>query len=209
MKWQILEQPYANISTSFPGENPETGRNRAELVLQFRDPAIDSDLAWSDASVLASSLVPAPATPAGGTLQPLRPATVFEPVARRDTTGVATVQDRLGQRIDLERVIELGGVVSSALGGVTPPAARGSGKAPIVTPSRPGDITTTIPGVIDPVVWQVSATLPSLTGKVARLALREYERFYTDRTVPEKVGSATWRRRVIEERLVFTTLFDL
>ena len=56
---------------------------------------------------------------------------------------------------------------------------------------------------------RTSATLPSLTGKIARLALREYERYYTDRTVPEGRGASLLRRRVVEERLVFTTLFDL
>ena len=40
-----------------PGQPPaETGRNKVELVLQTRDPAIDSDLAWRDERVLASGL---------------------------------------------------------------------------------------------------------------------------------------------------------
>ncbi|MDL2339548.1 MAG: hypothetical protein QFE16_17075, partial [Pseudomonadota bacterium] len=47
------ESPYADISFQ-PGlgQNFETGRNRIELVLQTRDPAIDSDLAWSDHAVV-------------------------------------------------------------------------------------------------------------------------------------------------------------
>jgi hypothetical protein len=39
--------------------------------------------------------------------------------------------------------------------------------------------------------------------------LREFERFYTDRTVPEVRAGAVRRRRVIEERLVYATLFEL
>ncbi len=209
MKWQLTEQPYTNISTSFPGNNPETGRSRAELVLQFRDAAIDSDLAWSDAAVLASSIVPQPSGGSTGPLQPIQPLQPLRPSAIFDPGAVTTVQNRLGHSIDLERVVELGGALASAArvpgapGPVTGPTT-----GPIVTPTQPGGVVV-LPDLFDPIVWQATATLPSITGKVARLALREFERYYTDRTVPEKVGTATWRRRVTEERLVFTTFFDL
>ena len=39
--------------------------------------------------------------------------------------------------------------------------------------------------------------------------IREFEQFYSDRTVPERKGSAVHRRRVIEERLVYSAVFDL
>ncbi len=188
------ESPYQNISFTGPGALQEDGRNRAELVLQFRDPGIDSDLAWSDVSVLQSSIVPQPATTTG----PGRFGAV--PVVRRDDTRRRTVTDRMGQRIDFERLVELGGATTpSAAADLTPSAAAGE----VIVPVLIG------PLLFDPLIWQATATLPPLTGQVARLALREYERYYTDRTVPEKRGDQTDRRRVIEERLVFTTFFDL
>jgi len=48
-----------------------------------------------------------------------------------------------------------------------------------------------------------------VSGKPARLAVREYERYYTDRTIPESRGGATHKRRVVEERLVYTAFFNL
>jgi hypothetical protein len=52
-------------------------------------------------------------------------------------------------------------------------------------------------------------TLPNVGDKPARLAVREYERYYTDRTVPEFRAGAVRQRRVVEERLVYTAFFDL
>lgn len=188
------ESAYANISFSGPFVPQDSGRNRAELVLQWRDPDIDSDLAWQDAGVLATSLLPQPPAVPIPPLGPLSPGSIFEAVARRDERAAIAVHDRLGQRIDFERMAELGGgVAEAARPGVV--GAIGAAIGPLVW--------------ADPLVWQASATLPSLTGKIARLALREYERYYTDRTVPEGRGASLLRRRVVEERLVFTTLFDL
>lgn len=45
--------------------------------------------------------------------------------------------------------------------------------------------------------------------KPARIVVREYERYYTDRTVHEHRAGATRRRRVVEERLVYTAFFSL
>ena len=64
--------------------------------------------------------------------------------------------------------------------------------------------------MFEPPIWSRSATLPAVpTGRVGRLMLREFERFYTDRTVPEKKGSKTHRRIVVEERLVYAEVFDV
>jgi len=51
--------------------------------------------------------------------------------------------------------------------------------------------------------------LMEVGGKPARLVVREYERYYTDRTIPEVRGGVTHKRRVVEERLVYTAFFNL
>jgi hypothetical protein len=57
MKWSA-DGEYLDISFIPPfGTEGETGRNKVEVVLQTRDPAIDSDLAWQDVRVLADSLL--------------------------------------------------------------------------------------------------------------------------------------------------------
>lgn len=63
--------------------------------------------------------------------------------------------------------------------------------------------------LIDPIIWQSTVTLPETGGKPARLAVREYERYYTDLSVPEFRAGATRRRRVVEERLVYAAFFEL
>jgi len=101
------------------------------------------------------------------------------------------VRDRLGRRVDLTTSVNLGAVGASvdiAIGGTTAPA---------------------IVDLIDPPLWKTTVTLPGTGDKPARVAVREYERYYTDRTVPERKGSRTHRRRVVEERLVYTAFFDL
>jgi hypothetical protein len=62
--------------------------------------------------------------------------------------------------------------------------------------------------LIDPVIWQPSVTLPAFSGK-GRLVLREFERYYTDRTIPDKRGDLVFRKRVVEERLVYSEFFPL
>ncbi len=62
---------------------------------------------------------------------------------------------------------------------------------------------------IDSVIWQSTVTLLEVGGKPARLVVREYERYYTDRTIPEVRGGVTHKRRVVEERLVYTAFFNL
>ena len=55
MNW-IRESRYTDTNV-IPGEplHLDTGANLFELVLQTRDPVIDSDLTWIDAEVLAKS----------------------------------------------------------------------------------------------------------------------------------------------------------
>ncbi|HTE44939.1 MAG TPA: hypothetical protein VK636_06825, partial [Gemmatimonadaceae bacterium] len=53
-----LDSEYQDISfVPVLGQLGETGRNKVELIVQTRDPNIDSDLAWSDFRVLTSSVV--------------------------------------------------------------------------------------------------------------------------------------------------------
>jgi hypothetical protein len=191
MKWP-LDSEYQDVSFIPPfGLGGETGRNKVELVLQTRDPNLDTDLAWSDVKVLGSSVV-APASGGGlvlGTTGPAPPI-VLQPVQRAAST-TATVRDRLGRRVDLTTSVNLGTVganVDIAIGGTTAPA---------------------IVDLIDPPLWKTTVTLPGTGDKPARVAVREYERYYTDRTVPERRGRAIHRRRVVEERLVYTAFFDL
>jgi len=185
MKFPV-DSEYEGISfVPFPGQPTESGRNKFELVLQTRDPTIDSDLAWSDVSVLASSTV----APSGGGLLGTGDAILAQPNPLEN--AVATVQDRLGRRIALSAMEDLGGITAS------------------VSNSLPVGIGVVPSALIDPAVWQTTTTLPDTRGKPARVAVREYERYYTDRTVPEFRASATRRRRVVEERLVYTAFFDL
>ncbi|MCG6875314.1 MAG: hypothetical protein LJE97_09520, partial [Betaproteobacteria bacterium] len=190
MKWP-LDSEYQDVSFIPPfGQSGESGRNRVELVLQTRDPNLDTDLAWSDVKVLSSS-VPTPVSGGlvFGAVEAVQPSA--QPV-RRAASGTATVRDRLGRRIDLGTAVNLGSVgadMSSAIG---------------------GDISaTSFVDLVDPAIWKATVTLPDSGGKPARVAVREYERYYTDRTVPEKRGGQTFRRRVVEERLVYTAFFDL
>jgi hypothetical protein len=182
-----MESAYEDVSFPPPlGSSGETGRNKVELILQTRDPALDTDLAWSDVSVLASTLV----APPGRVVQPgaLQPRGVFDLRATR-VEGPATLSDRLGRSLDVAAAVNLG-----AFAGADPAlAAR-------------GDVE--VGRIVDPSIWEATVTLPDVGGKPARVVVREYERYYTDRTVPEMRGSLH-RRRVVEERLVYTAFFGL
>jgi hypothetical protein len=184
-----LDSEYQDISfVPLPGQATETGRNRVELVLQTRDPAIASDLAWSDLSVLASNVV-APASVSPGRV--VVPAGAITSATRK--SKAAATAHGLSQRIDLAAAVNVGTVVAASQ-----PSAAGAVVA------TPGPVVQ-----IDPPIWQTTVTLPNVSGKPARLAVREYERYYTDRTVPEVRAGATRRRRVVEERLVYTAFFNL
>lgn len=189
MKWP-LDSEYQDISFPPPlGQGGETGRNKVELVLQTRDPALDTDLAWSDLKVLASSLLaPAAAVP-GPVVQPVSP--VVTTTGRRAAAApAAIVPERLGEKMALAAPVRPGapGVGAIDVGGI-------------------GGID--IGRLIDSVIWQSTVTLLEVGGKPARLVVREYERYYTDRTIPEVRGGVTHKRRVVEERLVYTAFFNL
>ncbi|HKX41759.1 MAG TPA: hypothetical protein VJO99_11410 [Burkholderiaceae bacterium] len=179
-----------------PGAVLESGRNKIELVLQTRDASVDSDLAWSDASTLASALAlphGAVTEHAGGGLfgaTPAReaaPPSLFDEPALRAPAQVSR-SGSLGELQQFEDRIALAGDTRATSGVATVPT---------------GPIQ-----IIDPVIWQASATLPAFSGK-GRLVLREFERYYTDRTIPERHGSRVFRRRVVEERLVYSEFFPL
>jgi hypothetical protein len=181
MKFPI-DSEYQDISFPPPfGQVGESGRNKVELVLQTRDPALDTDLAWSDAKVLSSSLV-APET-----------GTRAAEFVRRAAQDAATVRDRLGRRVDLATAVNLGSIA-------------GTDAATALGPSI-GEAS--LEDLIDPAIWTSTVNLPDTGGKPSRIAVREYERYYTDRTVPEQRAGATRRRRVVEERLVYTAFFEL
>ncbi|MEM9551196.1 MAG: hypothetical protein AAGA05_08480, partial [Pseudomonadota bacterium] len=61
---------------------------------------------------------------------------------------------------------------------------------------------------IDPAFWSDTVTLPAASEK-RRLVIREFERFYSDNTVNQRVGNGTFPRRVIEERLVFADIVPI
>jgi hypothetical protein len=184
-----MESPFQDGSPiPVLGVTGETGRNKIELVLQTRDPALDSDLAWSDVQVLASSLLaPAaaigPILPGGVTTPTVRPTVPAKPAAGKASKD-------LNERLELA-AINLGTAITAG------------------TPTT--GITTVGGGVltlIDPTIWQTTITLPVVSGKPARLVVREFERYYTDRWI-NQVGIGLHQRRVVEERLVYTAFFNL
>ena len=67
-----------------------------------------------------------------------------------------------------------------------------------------------VSGMFDPAVWSQKVRLPlPMPNFKHRLMLREFERFYTDRTVTEQSTSGPRRRVVVEERLVYAEVFAL
>ena len=172
----------AHLNISFippPGAALESGRNKIDLVLQTRDPDIDSDLAWSDVDTLATGLALPPGakietrggvSPSGG---------LFEQPA---VTAPTTIRKR--GALGIPQVFE----------------------AQLLTPFEP---IVPIAPLLDPAVWQATMTLPATGSQPARLVLREFERYYTDRTVPDRRGAQTYRKRVVEERLVYSEFFPL
>jgi hypothetical protein len=168
-----------------PGSVLEAGRNRIDLVLQTRDPAIDSDLAWSDVATLASAL----ARPPGATDEVVPPPLLFSAAAATAPAAATRVlgsgdQQTFATQLRVDAVRDL--LVTERV---------------VVRPD--------LFELFDPAIWQSAASLPAIGPAPARLALREFERYYTDRTVPERRGSSTYRKRVVEERLVYSAFFPL
>ena len=111
MKFPI-DSEFADISF-IPGTH-ETGRNRVELVLQTRDPAIDSDLAWSDAGTVSPAVIGAVDDSSGGAV--VNPGGIFAQPARLQRIG-RTVPLRAGGAVTLANAVELaaGNTVSDRL----------------------------------------------------------------------------------------------
>jgi len=193
------ESPHADISFVGLGVAAELGRNRMELVLQMRDETIDSDLAWEDMKVLAEG----PADPNAAAIT----ATITSgtPLVQRIDDASLNVRTRSGQTLRFDRLLDR----SDAATALTP-------IAPVkpVKPGQLGDLGAVIgpidTSMYDPAVWRLSGQIPRLpSGRKIRVMVREFERFYTDRTVPENVGGAVHRRVVVEERLVYAEVFAL
>lgn len=171
------DSPYLGLS--FTNGPHDTGRNRVELVVQTRDPQLDSDLAWEDFKILRSAVIGG--SSGGIVIRPgIVPGGLFAEPASTAETG-RTVESRAGNIESL------------------PDAQRRR------VPPRGG----IRPAPRNPPIWSTSITLPDTGGKPARLMLREFERYYTDRTVPELRAGAVRQRRYVEERLVCAKIFEL
>ena len=186
-----VDSEYVDIS--FVNGPHETGRNRIELVFQTRNPEIDSDLGWSDAAVLSAGDA---GNQGGGS-------SGFPPFVAGDARGLFSPATKAAPD---ERSVELraGGELRLAASVDLTSTRITAGTDRVVD----GPIVVT-PIELDPAIWTASATLPNAGGKPARLMLREFERYYTDRTVPETRSGAVRQRRVIEERLVYAAVFEL
>lgn len=63
---------------------------------------------------------------------------------------------------------------------------------------------------LDPPIWSNSLTLPASSGnRELRVVVREYERYYADRTETLVVGGLIRHKRIVEERLVYAETFLL
>lgn len=150
------------------GQTPEAGRNKVEIVLQRRDPQIDSDLAWRDVSILASGLA-GEASRQGLGLPPFT------------TAGGTRAKGGLLQDIDIGG-IDLG-------------------------PFDPNVHLPDLGQLLDPAFWTGSVSLPAAGAAPIRIAVREYERFYTDEAVTEARAGARRQRRIVEERMVYCVFY--
>jgi hypothetical protein len=173
------DSPFQNVSFTNPPF--ETGRNRIEIVLQEQDAGIDSELGWRDVKVLADSLV-------GG--------------AQVGFAGDAFGGVGISPAIRTVRVTDTG---LAAEGRTVVRRSGGSVLLPSVSERGPAVIAD--PFLRDPAFWTASIPVPAGTGK-RRILVREFERYYSDNTVPQRVGNQTFARRVIEERLVFADVLD-
>lgn len=186
------ESPVANASVAadFTGPNLEDGRNRMEAVLQRQSLDFEGDLGWQDVQVLGSQLVGGDAASRSLVLKTLEapaPKRVSETVVHQTRGGETLRFDRLGEQ--LQPVPGLKDVIVGPVGPIGP-----------IGPIGP---------LLDPPIWSHSGPMPSLaSGWRYRVLLREFERYYTDRTVPDP-RNANWRRLVVEERLTYAEAFGV
>jgi hypothetical protein len=158
-------------------------------------------------STLASSL----ALPPGATVESTpglsvvrgaeAPPSLFDELAQSAPTSV-TRSGSLGELQQFEDYIALPDDARASVSAVQSTAAAS------VTSSAGLQAQMLQQELIDPVIWQAGITLPAFSGK-GRLVLREFERYYTDRTIPDRRGEVVYRKRVVEERLVYTEFFPL
>ncbi|NYT63794.1 hypothetical protein H0A66_15860 [Alcaligenaceae bacterium] len=134
----------------------DAGRNKVELVLQTRDPDTDSDLAWTDVSVLASNM------------------------------------SRQGSGLNF--------VVREAIKDAAKHTVLDVVKHPVPPYSQL---------LLDPVIWETELAWPNAGNRPARVVVREYERYYTDRSLRETGLGGANMRRVVAERLVYTAFFAI
>jgi len=175
MKYNV-DSPY--LSVSFPNDPQDYGRNRFELVLQTRDAAIDSDLAWRDQQVLDSAVIGGSA--GGFTVTPgLSPGGIFAATAE-----IAPVSHVVNTRAG--RPVRLDAALRRNLGAI-------------------GSATS----LLDPAIWNITVDLGHTGNKPARLMLREFERYYTDRSATERRGNTAYKKRFVEERLVYASVLNL
>ena len=159
----------------------ETGRNRVELVLQTRDP---TSTATSPGRISRCWAARSSA---------VRPAAAC-PSCRAAAAG-ASIPPRRRTRQRPQGELRAGG--DQAVPSVD------AGDLPIDRK----DLEAVL--LLEPKIWDHEGALPDYGEGPARLMLREFERYYTDRTVPERRGGSAHRRRVIEERLVYAAIFAL
>jgi len=179
-------------NVSFVNGPFETGRNRVELVLQEQEDGIDSDMGWRDVSVLHQHVVGEEDAPDDGpVLTPTPVGPMRGRVVRRSAGGTFTLPGAASR--GAARATGLGLALGTTLGPST---------GPVVV--RPEILD---PFLIDPAFWAATVTLPGGRGR-RRIAIREFERFYSDNIVQERIGRGTFPRRIIEERLVFADILD-
>lgn len=204
----MAESPYADISfqpSPFGGAG-ELGRNRMELVLQTRPASLDSDLAWEDQAVLVSGEVSEQAASGGASGTGAVGSGGIGAIPVQQVGNVVLRRTRGGQTLRFDRM-----EASTATAGKAGKARISANLGIAGSVGTIGKVDTQIaPHFFEVPIWSRSATLPAVSnGRVGRLMLREFERFYTDRTVPEKKGNKTHRRIVVEERLVYAEVFDV
>ena len=113
------------------------------------------------------------------------------------------VRRRSGGRVELASSVNLGVMALNARQPLSAALATNAGKV-----AATGTIGVFDPFLKDPAFWADEVTIPSGSGK-RRIVIREFERFYSDNIVNERVGNQTFSRRIIEERLVFAEVIDL